>query len=108
MAFPKKHERSRTRGLRISCVTDDFLKDLSKQDENFTANDFINNLIQNSDEFKKYLARKNAYDNTPSLDLYSQETETYEQIKANMNIAISYLVKGDFSKFTKFGTGWHK
>jgi hypothetical protein len=29
MAFPKKHEKSKTRGIRISCVTDEFLKDLS-------------------------------------------------------------------------------
>ena len=27
MAFPKKHEKSKTRGIRISCVTDEFLKD---------------------------------------------------------------------------------
>jgi hypothetical protein len=55
MAFPKKHEKSKTRGIRISCVTDEFLKDLSSQDKNFTANDFINLLIENSDEYKNFI-----------------------------------------------------
>lgn len=67
MAFPKKHEKSKTRGIRISCVTDEFLKDLSSQDKNFTANDFINSLIENSDEYKKFMARKAAENKEPRL-----------------------------------------
>lgn len=67
MAFPKKHEKSRTRGLRISCDTDEFLKYLSSQDKNFTANDFINSLIENSDEYKKFMARKAAENKEPRL-----------------------------------------
>ena len=70
MSFPKKHESSRTRGLRISCDTDEFLKYLSKKDKNFTANDFINMLIRNSDEFKKYLSKKQAENQEPKLKLY--------------------------------------
>ena len=67
MAFPKKHEKSKTRGIRISFVTDEFLKDLSSQDKNFTANDFINLLIENSDEYKKFIALKSAEDKQPKL-----------------------------------------
>lgn len=67
MAFPKKHEKSKTRGIRISCVTDEFLKSLSTKDKNFTANDFINLLIENSDEYKNFLARKAAEDKEPRL-----------------------------------------
>lgn len=67
MAFPKKHEKSKTRGIRISCVTDEFLKDLSSKDKDFTANDFINLLIENSDEYKNFLARKAAEDEEPKL-----------------------------------------
>ena len=67
MAFPKKHEKSKTRGIRISCVTDEFLKDLSSKDKDFTANDFINLLIENSDEYKNFLARKAAEDKEPKL-----------------------------------------
>ena len=69
MAFPKKHEKSKTRGIRISCVTDEFLKDLSSKDKDFTANDFINLLIENSDEYKNFLARKAAEDKEPKLCL---------------------------------------
>ena len=67
MAFPKKHEKSKTRGIRISCVTDEFLTDLSSKDKDFTANDFINLLIENSDEYKNFLARKAAEDKEPKL-----------------------------------------
>lgn len=67
MAFPKKHEKSKTRGIRISCVTDEFLKDLSNKDKDFTANDFINLLIENSDEYKNFIARKAAEDKEPRL-----------------------------------------
>ena len=67
MAFPKKHEKSKTRGIRSSCVTDEFLKDLSSKDKDFTANDFINLLIENSDEYKNFLARKAAEDKEPKL-----------------------------------------
>lgn len=67
MAFPKKHEKSKTRGIRISCVIDEFLKDLSSKDKDFTANDFINLLIENSDEYKNFLARKAAEDKEPKL-----------------------------------------
>ncbi|WP_103616863.1 hypothetical protein [Campylobacter concisus] len=67
MAFPKKHEKSKTRGIRISCVTDEFLKDLSSKDKDFTANDFINLLIENSDEYKKFIALKSAEDKQPKL-----------------------------------------
>lgn len=67
MAFPKKHEKSKTRGIRISCVTDEFLKDLSSKDKDFTANDFINLLIESSDEYKNFLARKAAEDKEPRL-----------------------------------------
>lgn len=67
MAFPKKHEKSKTRGIRISCVTDEFLKDLSSKDKDFTANDFINLLIESSDEYKNFLARKAAEDKEPKL-----------------------------------------
>ena len=67
MAFPKKHEKSKTRGIRISCVTDEFLKDLSSRDKDFTANDFINLLIESSDEYKNFLARKAAEDKEPRL-----------------------------------------
>lgn len=67
MAFPKKHEKSKTRGIRISCVTDEFLKSLSTKDKNFTANDFINLLIESSDEYKNFVARKAAEDKEPRL-----------------------------------------
>lgn len=67
MAFPKKHEKSKTRGIRISCVTDEFLKDLSSRDKDFTANDFINLLIESSDEYKKFIALKSAEDKQPKL-----------------------------------------
>lgn len=67
MAFPKKHEKSKTRGIRISCVTDEFLKDLSSRDKDFTANDFINLLIESSDEYKNFLARKAAENKEPKL-----------------------------------------
>lgn len=67
MGFPKKHEKSKTRGIRISCVTDEFLKDLSSKDKDFTANDFINLLIENSDEYKKFIALKSAEDKQPKL-----------------------------------------
>lgn len=67
MAFPKKHEKSKTRGIRISCVTDEFLKDLSSKDKDFTANDFINLLIENSNEYKKFIALKSAEDKQPKL-----------------------------------------
>ena len=44
-----------------------FLKDLSSKDKDFTANDFINLLIENSDEYKNFLARKAAEDKEPKL-----------------------------------------
>ena len=51
MGFPKKHEQSVIRSVRVPKVIQDFLKEYFKNRDDFTANDFINLLIENSDEF---------------------------------------------------------
>ena len=60
MGFPKKHEQSVIRSVRVPKVIQDFLKEYFKNRDDFTANDFINLLIENSDEYKKFMARKAA------------------------------------------------
>ena len=45
----------------------EFLKNNFKNRDGFTANDFINFLIENSEEYKKFLARKAADDKEPKL-----------------------------------------
>lgn len=67
MAFPKKHEQSVIRSVRVPKVIQDFLKDYFKNRDDFTANDFINLLIESSDEYKNFLARKTAEDKEPRL-----------------------------------------
>ena len=67
MAFPKKHEQSVIRSIRVPKVIQDFLKDYFKNRHDFTANDFINLLIESSDEYKNFLARKAAEDKEPRL-----------------------------------------
>ena len=67
MGFPKKHEQSVTRSVRVPKVIQDFLKEYFKNRDDFTANDFINLLIENSDEYKNFLARKAAEDKEPKL-----------------------------------------
>lgn len=67
MGFPKKHEQSVIRSVRVPKVIQDFLKEYFKNRDDFTANDFINLLIENSDEFKNFLARKAAEDKEPRL-----------------------------------------
>ena len=67
MAFPKKHEQSVIRSIRVPKVIQDFLKDYFKNRDDFTANDFINLLIESSDEYKNFLARKAAEDKEPRL-----------------------------------------
>ena len=67
MAFPKKHEQSVIRSVRVPKVIQDFLKEYFKNRDDFTANDFINLLIENSDEYKKFIALKSAEDKQPKL-----------------------------------------
>ena len=67
MGFPKKHEQSVIRSVRVPKVTQDFLKEYFKNRDDFTANDFINLLIENSDEYKKFMARKAAENKEPRL-----------------------------------------
>lgn len=67
MAFPKKHEQSVIRSIRVPKVIQDFLKDYFKNRDDFTANDFIKFLIESSDEYKNFLARKAAEDKEPRL-----------------------------------------
>lgn len=67
MGFPKKHEQSVIRSVRVPKVIQDFLKEYFKNRDDFTANDFINLLIENSDEYKNFLARKAAEDKEPKL-----------------------------------------
>jgi hypothetical protein len=67
MGFPKKHEQSVIRSVRVPKVIQDFLKEYSKNRDDFTANDFINLLIENSDEYKKFIARKAAENKEPRL-----------------------------------------
>mgnify|MGYP000111722787 CR=1 FL=1 len=67
MAFPKKHEQSVIHSVRIPKDLKEFLKNNFKNRDGFTANDFINLLIENSEEYKKFLARKAADDKEPKL-----------------------------------------
>ncbi len=48
MGFPKKHEKSVIRSVRVPKVMQDFLKEYFKNRDDFTAYDFINLLIENS------------------------------------------------------------
>lgn len=67
MGFPKKYEQSVIRSVRVPKVIQDFLKEYFKNRDDFTANDFINLLIENSDEYKKFIALKSAEDKQPKL-----------------------------------------
>jgi len=67
MAFPKKHEQSVIHSVRIPMLLKEFLKNNFKNRDGLTANDFINFLIENSEEYKKFLARKAAEDKEPKL-----------------------------------------
>lgn len=67
MGFPKKHEQSVIRSVRVPKVIQDFLKEYFKNRDDFTANDFINLLIEKSDEYKKFIALKSAEDKQPKL-----------------------------------------
>lgn len=67
MGFPKKHEQSVIRSVRVPKVIQDFLKEYFKNRDDFTANDFINLLIENSDEYKKFIALKSSEDKQPKL-----------------------------------------
>ena len=67
MAFPKKYEQSVIHSIRIPMLSKEFLRNYFKNRDGFTANDFINFLIENSDEYKKFIARKAAEDKEPRL-----------------------------------------
>lgn len=109
MAAPLKYKNAGVKSFRADGLTIEFLNENFRDRLAISANEFIVRLIQNSDEFKKYLARREkACDNTPSLDLYSQEIDEYSQVKTDMDKALGYIEKGDFRKFRRFGTGWHK
>lgn len=66
MSYPKKHEKSVIHSVRVPSKVKRFLKDCFSQD--FTANDFVNYLIQNSDEFQEYLRKKQSEKQEPSLN----------------------------------------
>lgn len=70
MPFPKKYEGSKTRGLRLDCVTHNFLRENFLNNKEKTANDFIIELIKNSDEYKNYLIKKSQLDNEPKLLIF--------------------------------------
>ncbi|WP_103631084.1 hypothetical protein [Campylobacter concisus] len=67
MGFPKKHEQSVRRSVRVPKVIQDFLKEYFKNRDDFTDNDFINLLIENADEYKKFIALKAAEDKQQKL-----------------------------------------
>ncbi|EAI3865162.1 hypothetical protein A0Z84_08495 [Campylobacter upsaliensis] len=69
--WEKKHENSKIRSFRIPQIIDNFFKDafIKNQSSCITANDFLLNLIENSQEYKDYLRKKAEQENKnqPSL-----------------------------------------
>lgn len=65
--FNKKHEQSKNRSIRMSKSMIDFLQSISAKKQEVTANDFIINLIENSDEYKAFMKHYKADDKSLSL-----------------------------------------
>jgi len=67
--FPKKHEKSKIRSVRVSQILDNFLRENFTNNEKIplTANDFILSLIENSKEYKEYLQKQRDEKNQSKL-----------------------------------------
>lgn len=68
MAWEKKHEKSTTRGIRIDNLVAHFLRENFTNKSDYSSNQFIIDLIKNSDEYKKFVAKKKAEDKEPKLN----------------------------------------
>lgn len=69
--YQKKHNNSRIRSFRVSEQLDNFFKErfVKNRDSYLTANDFLIELVENSQEYKEYQQKKAEQDNKnqPSL-----------------------------------------
>ena len=69
--YQKKHNNSRIRSFRVSEQLDNFFKErfVKNRDSYLTANDFLIELVENSQEYKEYQQKKREQDNKnqPSL-----------------------------------------
>lgn len=69
--YQKKHNNSRIRSFRVSEQLDNFFKErfVKNRDSYLTANDFLIELVENSQEYKEYQQKKQEQDNKnqPSL-----------------------------------------
>ena len=60
--------KNNMRSLRIDSITHEFLRQNFRDRLAKSANQFIIDLIKNSDEFKAYIAKKKAEDKEPKLN----------------------------------------
>ena len=69
--YQKKHNNTRIRSFRMSEQLDNFFKErfVKNRDSYLTANDFLIELVENSQEYKEYQQKKAEQDNKrqPSL-----------------------------------------